>query len=91
MRYPSGPEYEAAEPGFAPLLEEAGVLCERAPTGCGCFRCPDLQNMKRALEEDGSKEPAWLKKANQYLGQYGLRVDVCTWVSGTGPASLYVR
>jgi len=78
---PSGPEWDAASPGFAPLLEEATVICfKESPKSCGGC-CPDVFAMKRILDEK------WTGRANEYLKTHNLEVKVLAFVTSDGKSS----
>ena len=75
---PKGPEWDAAAEGFKPFLEEASAVTYKS-ISCGC--CVDVFKAKANLDGD------WTARANTYLGQHGLKVEVCAFYTSDGKSS----
>jgi len=73
---PKGPEWEAAKEGFAPFMEEAATVAYEKAIRCGC--CNDVMMAKQLLDAD------WTSRANAYLAQHGLSVEVCAFYTSDG-------
>ena len=85
---PTGPEWEKAKDGFAPFLEEGAAIAFKsgAPLSCvqgGCVQCGcmDVFKAKAALDAD------WTNRANTYLADHGLQVEVCAFYVSDGKSS----
>ena len=75
---PTGPEWEKAKDGFAPFLEEgAATAFESRQSGCQ----NDVFKAKAALDAD------WTNRANTYLADHGLQVEVCAFYVSDGKSS----
>ena len=73
---PTGPEWEKAKDGFAPFLEEGAATAFKSG---GC--CMDVFKAKAALDAD------WTNRANTYLADHGLQVEVCAYYTSDGKSS----
>ena len=73
---PKGPEWEKAKEGFEPFLAEAATTALKVG---GC--CMDVFKAKKALDGD------WTDRANGYLGQHGLSVEVCAFYTSDGKSA----
>ena len=73
---PTGPEWEKAKDGFAPFLEEGAAIAFKSG---GC--CMDVFKAKAALDAD------WTNRANTYLADHGLQVEVCAFYVSDGKSS----
>ena len=79
---PTGPEWEKAKDGFAPFLEEgAATAFESRQSGCQ----NDVFKAKAALDAD------WTNRANTYLADHGLQVEVCAFYTSAGEGGAYPR
>ena len=78
IQAPTGPEWEKAKDGFAPFLEE-GAATAFESRGCGCDM--DVFKAKAALDAD------WTNRANTYLADHGLQVEVCAYYTSDGKSS----
>ena len=77
---PNGPEWEAAQAGFKVLQDEAyHIAMVEAPKRCGC--CSDVFTIKRLLDEK------WTERANEFLKEHGLSVEVCAFFTSDGKSS----
>jgi len=76
MKPPSGPEWDAAGPGFEPLLAEAHAICSKY-NGC----CPQVHKMKADLDAN------WVSKANEYLGEHKLKVETFAFYTSDGKSA----
>merc|ERR1711924_162455 len=74
---PSGLEWDSAKPGFEPMLKEAAHIAHNQAAK-GCCGCHDVFNQKSKLDAE------WTPKANEFLGQHGLSVEVCAFVTSDG-------
>lgn len=74
---PSGPEWEAAKPGFKVLLDEAYHIADKDVAKC-CACCNDVFAMKSALDEK------WTGRANEFLAQHKLKVEVHAFYTSDG-------
>ena len=88
LQAPTGPEWEKAKDGFAPFLEEGAAIAFKsgAPLSCvqgGCVQCGcmDVFKAKAALDAD------WTNRANTYLADHGLQVEVCAFYVSDGKSS----
>ena len=77
-----------AKDGFAPFLEEGAAIAFKsgAPLSCvqgGCVQCGcmDVFKAKAALDAD------WTNRANTYLADHGLQVEVCAYYTSDGKSS----
>ena len=78
LQAPTGPEWEKAKDGFAPFLEEgAATAFESRQDGCQ----NDVFKAKAALDAD------WTNRANTYLADHGLQVEVCAYYTSDGKSS----
>ena len=81
IQAPTGPEWEKAKDGFAPFLEEgAAIAFEAHLKACGGC-CMDVFKAKAALDAD------WTNRANTYLADHGLQVEVCAFYVSDGKSS----
>ena len=76
IQAPTGPEWEKAKDGFAPFLEEGAATAFKSG---GC--CMDVFKAKAALDAD------WTNRANTYLADHGLQVEVCAYYTSDGKSS----
>ena len=76
LKAPAGPEWEAAQEGFAPFLEEATATCVKAG---GC--CSDPFKQKAALDAD------WTGRANTYLATHKLKLEVFAFYTSNGKSA----
>ena len=82
IQAPTGPEWEKAKDGFAPFLEEgAATAFESRQDGCQ----NDVFKAKAALDAD------WTNRANTYLADHGLQVEVCAFYTSAGEGGAYPR
>eukprot|EP00326_Haptolina_ericina_P008476 CAMPEP_0181224680 /NCGR_PEP_ID=MMETSP1096-20121128/31261_1 /TAXON_ID=156174 ORGANISM="Chrysochromulina ericina, Strain CCMP281" /NCGR_SAMPLE_ID=MMETSP1096 /ASSEMBLY_ACC=CAM_ASM_000453 /LENGTH=92 /DNA_ID=CAMNT_0023317789 /DNA_START=96 /DNA_END=374 /DNA_ORIENTATION=- len=79
MSTPTGPEWEAAQPGFQTFLDEAATVGSAA--GKGCCNCYDVMKMKAELDKE------WTAKANEYLKAHGLILEVHAFYTSDGKSS----
>merc|ERR1712216_716735 len=78
VAYPKGDEWEEAYLGFQPMLDDASNIALKEAPGSKCCGCPDVHEMKRVLDAD------WTTKANDYLSEHKLGVEVCAFYTSDG-------
>ena len=89
---PTGPEWEKAKDGFAPFLEEGAAIAFKSGAPLSCVQggrvqcgCMDVFKAKAALDAD------WTNRANTYLADHGLQVEVCAFYTSAGEGGAYPR
>jgi hypothetical protein len=75
--FPRGPEWLVAEPGFAPLLDDAKHIAASLPESDR--ESSDIGSRAKSIKS--VLDTVWVAKANAYLSQYNLRLEVFCWVT----------